>query len=219
MKQTLTIIIVLLLAGACTVVIVIGISGTPKKAVEEEIAEPISSQAVGASSIDEPEESEEEVAEFVSEGPTQKLNNASVGAVTWLPRPGDVVEFGTALYAVDHRPVVLMKGSLPMYREITYKIPDGPDVAQLERNLVNLGFVSDEAATGDPTDLTVDHHVTPLTVSAIRSWQLSVGMTATGIVRHGDVIFRPEPVQISILHAAMGESVEGGSVLSVSLGP
>ena len=111
-----------------------------------------------------------------------------------------------------------MKGSLPMYREIAYKLADGPDVAQLERNLVNFGFVLDEAVTGDPTDLTVDHHVTPLTVSAIRTWQLSIGMTATGIVRHGDVIFRPEPVQISALNAAVGGSVDGGSVLSVSLG-
>jgi len=106
-----------------------------------------------------------------------------------------------------------------MYREIAYKISDGPDVAQLERNLVNFGFVLDEAVTGDPAHLTVDHHVTPLTVSAIRDWQLSIGLTATGIVGHGDVIFRPEPVQISILHGAVGDSVDGGSVLSVSLEP
>ena len=216
MKQTLTTIIVLLLAVACTVVIVIGISGTPKKNVGDEIAEPLSSRIVGASRVDGP--TEDKVTEFISDGPSQRLTNSTTGTITWLPRPGDVVEFGTVLYAVDHRPVVLMKGSLPMHREIAYKLADGPDVAQLERNLVNFGFVLDEAVTGDPTDLTVDHHVTPLTVSAIRTWQLSIGMTATGIVRQGDVIFRPEPVQISALNAAVGGSVDGGSVLSVSLG-
>ena len=106
-----------------------------------------------------------------------------------------------------------------MHREIAYKISDGPDVAQLERHLVNFGFVLDEATTGDPTDLTVDQHVTPLTVSAIRAWQLSIGLTSTGIVQHSDVIFRPEPVQISVLNAAVGDSVDGGSVLSVVLNP
>ena len=217
MKQTLTTIIVLLLAVACTVVIVIGISGTPKKNVGDEIAEPLSSRIVGASSGS--GQTADKAVEFIHDGPSQRLNNAATGVVTWLPKPGDVVEFGTVLYAVDHRPVVLMKGSLPMYREIAYKLADGPDVAQLERNLVNFGFVLDEAVTGDPNDLTVDHHVTPLTVSAIRTWQLSIGMTATGIVRHGDVIFRPEPVQISALNAAVGGSVDGGSVLSVSLNP
>ncbi len=206
MKQTLTTIVVLLLAVACTVVIVIGVSGTEKKNAGDEIAQPISSRIVGASTGS-------------GQTPSQRLNNAATGVVTWLSKPGDVVEFGTVLYAVEHRPVVLMKGALPMYREIAYKISDGPDVAQLERNLVNFGFVLDEATTGDPTDLTVDQHVTPLTVSAIRAWQLSMGLTSTGIVRHGDVIFRPEPVQISVLNAAVGDSVDGGSVLSVTLNP
>lgn len=217
MKQTVTIIVVLLLAVACTVVIVIGISGTPKKNAGDEIAEPISRRMVGASS-GAAQTADKEV-EFVHDGPSQRLNNVAAGVVTWLPKPGDVVEFGTVLYAVDHRPVVLMKGSLPMYREIAYKVSDGPDVAQLERTLVNFGFVLDEAETGDPTDLTVDQHVTPLTVSAIRAWQLSIGLTSTGIVRHGDVIFRPEPVQISVLNAAVGDSVDGGSVVSVGLNP
>ena len=217
MKQTLTVVVVLLLAVACTVVIVIGIAGTPKKTADDEIAQPVSSRTVKAASV--PESTVTTIAEFVNDGPSQRLVNASVGTITWLPRPGDIVEFGTVLYAVDQRPVVLMKGPLPMHREIAYKISDGPDVAQLERNLVNFGFVLDEAVTGDPAHLTVDHHVTPLTVSAIRAWQLSSGLTATGIVGHGDVIFRPEPVQISILHGAVGDSVDGGSVLSVSLEP
>ena len=217
MKQTLTTIVVLLLAVACTVVIVIGISGTEKNNAGDEIAQPISSRIVGASS--DAAQTADKAVEFVHGGPSQRLNNAATGVVTWLPKPGDVVEFGTVLYAVDRRPVVLMQGSLPMHREIAYKISDGPDVAQLERNLVNFGFVLDEATTGDPTDLTVDQHVTPLTVSAIRAWQLSIGLTSTGIVQHSDVIFRPEPVQISVLNAAVGDSVDGGSVLSVVLNP
>ncbi|MEC7915751.1 MAG: hypothetical protein VX963_05660 [Actinomycetota bacterium] len=217
MRNTLTAIVVLLLSIACVVVIIIGISGTPKKPDPPEVATPVSSRVITPStSQDQPSKV---IQDIVVEGPSQRLSNAAVGTITWLPKPGDLIEFGTALYAVDHKPVILMKGSLPMHRDIAYKVSDGADVAQLERNLVNFGHVADEAVTGDPTDLTVDHHVTPLTESSVRSWQLSLGMTSTGVVKHGDVIFRPGAVRIAALHVAPGDVVEGGSVLSVLLDP
>ena len=206
MRKTLTIILVLLLSIGCVVVIVIGISGTSKTSKSLEIATPISSRVItpstGSGQASQPAEP------AALEGPSQRL-----------PKPGDRIEFGTALYAVDHTPIILMEGSLPMYRDIAYKVSDGPDVAQLERNLVNLGYVADEAATGNSSDLTVDYHVTPLTESSIRSWQLSLGLTSTGVVKQGDVVFRPEAVQVSELHVALGEVVEAGSVLSVLLNP
>ncbi|MEC9114127.1 MAG: peptidoglycan-binding domain-containing protein [Actinomycetota bacterium] len=217
MRKTLTTIVVLLLSIACAVVIVIGISGTSKKSKSLEIATPISSRIINPSASS--SQASQSVQYAALEGPSQRLANAAAGTITWLPKPGDLIEFGTALYAVDHKPIILMEGSLPMYRDIAYKVSDGPDVAQLERNLVNLGYVADEATTGNSRDLTVDHHVTPLTESSIRSWQLSLGLTSTGVVKQGDVVFRPEAVQISELHVALGEVIEAGSVLSVLLNP
>ena len=217
MRKTLTTIVVLLLSIACAVIIVIGISGTSKKSKSLEIATPISSRIINPSASSSQASQSAQYAAL--EGPSQRLANAAAGTITWLPKPGDLIEFGTALYAVDHKPIILMEGSLPMYRDIAYKVSDGPDVAQLERNLVNLGYVADEAATGNSSDLTVDHHVTPLTESSIRSWQLSLGLTSTGVVKQGDVVFRPEAVQISELHVALGEVIEAGSVLSVLLNP
>ena len=217
MRKTLTTIVVLLLSIACAVVIVIGISGTSKKSKSLEIATPISSRIINPSASSSQVSQSAEHAPL--EGPSQRLANAAAGTITWLPKPGDLIEFGTALYAVDHKPIILMEGSLPMYRDIAYRVSDGPDVAQLERNLVNLGYVADEATTGNSSDLTVDHHVTPLTESSIRSWQLSLGLTSTGVVKQGDVVFRPEAVQISELHVALGEVIEAGSVLSVLLNP
>ena len=217
MRKTLTTIVVLLLSIACAVIIVIGISGTSKKSKSLEIATPISSRIINPSASSSQVSQSAEHAPL--EGPSQRLANAAAGTITWLPKPGDLIEFGTALYAVDHKPIILMEGSLPMYRDIAYKVSDGPDVAQLERNLVNLGYVADEATTGNSSDLTVDHHVTPLTESSIRSWQLSLGLTSTGVVKQGDVVFRPEAVQISELHVALGEVIEAGSVLSVLLNP
>ena len=215
MRKTLTTILVLLLSIACVVVIVIGISGTSKKSDSLDIATPISTRMITPDTNQ--EQADQPTVHVALEGASQPLINAAAGTITWLPKPGDRIEFGTALYAVDHKPIILMEGSLPMFRDIAYKVSDGPDVAQLERNLVNLGYALDEASTGSSDDLTVDHHVTPLTESAIRSWQLSLGMTSTGVVKQGDVVFRPETVQISEVHVALGEAVEAGSVLSVLL--
>ena len=213
MKKTMTVILIVMLSVACVVTIVIGISGTTKKTATPEIAEPLSSRII------KPAEgngtASEAVHNVVIEGPSQRLNNMAAGTITWLPKPGDFIEFGSALYTVDDKPVILMKGSLPMHRDIAYKGSDGPDVAQLERNLVDLGYVLDEAVTGQSTDLTVDHHVTPLTVSSIQAWQESLGVMSTGTVSHSDVVFRPEVVQVSELHVSLGDPIEGGSVLSV----
>ena len=213
MKKTLTVILIALLSVACVVTIVIGISGTTKKTATPEIAEPLSRRII------QPAEGSGTAAEavynLVIAGPSQPLSNVAVGTITWLPKPGDFVEFGSALYAVDDKPVILMKGALPMHRDIAYKGADGPDVAQLERNLVDPGYVLDEAVTGKSTDLTVDHHVTPLTVSSIRAWQESLGLMSTGTVSHSDVVFRPAVVRVSELHVSLGDPIEGGSVLSV----
>ncbi|MFF9018081.1 peptidoglycan-binding protein [Streptomyces sp. NPDC014870] len=42
----------------------------------------------------------------------------ATGTVTWLPEPGARAERGDALLRVDDRPVVLLYGTLPMYREL-----------------------------------------------------------------------------------------------------
>ncbi|MBT2438812.1 peptidoglycan-binding protein [Streptomyces sp. ISL-36] len=42
----------------------------------------------------------------------------ATGTVTWLPEPGTTLERGDAVLRVDDRPVVLLYGTLPMYREL-----------------------------------------------------------------------------------------------------
>ncbi|MFH9726856.1 hypothetical protein ACH4M4_28395 [Streptomyces sp. NPDC017254] len=51
-------------------------------------------------------------------GPEIPLPVKAAGTVTWLPEAGATAERGDTLLRVDDRPVVLLYGPLPMYREL-----------------------------------------------------------------------------------------------------
>ncbi|MGI9008532.1 MAG: peptidoglycan-binding protein [Streptosporangiaceae bacterium] len=60
--------------------------------------------------------------------------------VTKMPvRAGDVVRPGRAVAEVDGRPVLLLRGRLPPYRDLR-EGDQGPDVTQLQRALASLGY-------------------------------------------------------------------------------
>jgi Biotin-lipoyl like len=60
--------------------------------------------------------------------------------VTKLPvKSGDRVRPGQVIAEIDGRPVILLRGRLPAYREL-HVGNHGPDVAQLQRALQSLGF-------------------------------------------------------------------------------
>ena len=54
---------------------------------------------------------------------------------------GDNADCGDELYRVDDNPVLLLCGLTPAYRSLS-KGARGPDVAELNANLVHLGYAT-----------------------------------------------------------------------------
>ncbi|WP_433336251.1 peptidoglycan-binding protein [Spirillospora sp. CA-294931] len=135
-------------------------------------------------------------------GAEQTLTNGASGTVTWTRPDGVAVGRGQVLYRVDNRPVTLMYGSVPIYRELSAGVDDGPDVRQLERNLRALGY-------GD--DLTVDRHFDAATAAAVSDWQDDCGLPETGSVDAAQVVFAPGAVRITDTKVTKGGKARPGS--------
>ena len=80
-------------------------------------------------------------------GATLELYDRLAGTFTWLPAVGATIARGGTLFRVNNLPVVLMYGTVPAYRTLKEGVSDGPDVAQLNRNLIDLGYDPDGAIT------------------------------------------------------------------------
>lgn len=131
------------------------------------------------------------------------------GVLTAAPDPGDPIGRGGVLYRVADAPVRLLLGSVPAYRDFGYGMSDGPDVRQLERNLVAMGF--------DPYHrITVDRHFSAATAAAIRRWEGSWGRPAyqrTGRLAQGEIVFLSAPLRVSELQVRVGGTVGPGTTV------
>lgn len=136
------------------------------------------------------------------------VNRSSGSAITWLPQAGSVVGRGHRLYEVDGRPSVLLLGSRPAWRPLSYGVPAGADVRQLEQNLVVLGYAN-------PVVLKVGDQFTLATRAAVKRWQRALGLTQTGVVALGDVVFSPVPLRVTTVAVPLGSRPSpGGTVLT-----
>src|SRR5262249_45942748 len=67
-------------------------------------------------------------------------------ALTRMPvRPGDRVKPGDVIAEIDGRPVFVLRGRLPAYRNL-HEGDHGPDVAQLQQALQGLGYADYDPA-------------------------------------------------------------------------
>jgi Putative peptidoglycan binding domain len=135
------------------------------------------------------------------------------GTLTWLPAVGQVIREGGVLYRADGQPVVLLYGSTPAYRTLAEgeKASDvtGADVQQLNRDLVALGY-----ASSDDLDPSSDEF-SWATKAGIKALQDHLGVTQTGRLDLGQVVFLPTAARITSVPATLGGPA-GGTILKAS---
>lgn len=135
-------------------------------------------------------------------GPETDIDGSGGGTITSLPFLGSTIERGVPLWEVDGGAGPrLMYGDRPMWRELRRGVDDGADVRQLEENLLALGHA--------PEGMVVDEEFDADTASAVKAWQESNGVKATGVVGVGDVVFAEGPRRVSGHHAAVGDPSDG----------
>jgi peptidoglycan hydrolase-like protein with peptidoglycan-binding domain len=129
--------------------------------------------------------------------------NLTAGIYTWLPRPGAVMAAGSVLYRVDDTPVTLMAGATPAWRPFALGMTGGPDVRQLQAFLI-AGQYADGLFTAPPGvyDLA--------TADAVERWQAAAGLTVTGWIPLGQVVFLPTAILVGGLSVAVGEGASAG---------
>jgi len=130
------------------------------------------------------------------------IDQATGTAFTALPAAGAVVRRGQALYEVDGTPVILFYGTRPAWRALYAGVAAGPDVTQLDRNLIALGF-------GD--GLTVSGYFTAATAYAVERWQAARGLPVTGTVPFGQVAYAPGALRVSAVTAVPGAPPQPGT--------
>lgn len=98
----------------------------------------------------------------------------TAGTVTGVVETGTTIGQGDQLVEVDGEPVVLFVGETPFFRTMAEDV-EGPDVYELEFNLVALGYDPDGTVT-------VDETFTYNTSLMVERWQEAIGVEVTGIV-------------------------------------
>jgi hypothetical protein len=138
------------------------------------------------------------------------------GTLTWLPAEGRVIRQGGVLYRVDDRvPVILLYGRVPSWRALSEGVT-GQDVAQLNHDLVKLGY----ASSADVAALGWDYFGWE-TRYALEQLQTAVGMTtvagtATGTLALGQAVFEPSALRVSAVSADLGSPASGAIFTATS---
>lgn len=132
------------------------------------------------------------------------------GTLTWIPEEGTVVRRGKVVAEIDGVATRLLIGDKPGWRRLAVGEPDGPDIAQLEDNLVALGYAE--------RDMLPDEWFDWRTRAAVYRWQDDLELAQTGDVEPGDVVFLPSAARIGEVAASQGTPVGAGQPLATVTG-
>jgi hypothetical protein len=133
------------------------------------------------------------------------------GTLTWLPPAGRVIGQGQVLYQTGNgSPVVLLYGSVPDWRALDEGVT-GPDVSQLNHDLVRLGY----AGRADIAALGWDYYSWE-TAYAVQRLEEHLGVLyPPGSLSLGQVVFEPQALRVSQVTGSLGGPASG-PVLTVT---
>ncbi|HXA28401.1 MAG TPA: peptidoglycan-binding protein [Candidatus Angelobacter sp.] len=135
---------------------------------------------------------------------TYTLTGGLTGTLTRIAAEGATLKRGDVIAEVDGRPVYLMYGDRPAWRGFQSGMSDGPDVAQLDRNLIALGYAT-------AAQLTPSNHYSAYDIAAVERWQTAMGLTADGTIPAGQIQFLTDAVRVGKHHAEPGAMVQGAA--------
>ncbi|GAB2829841.1 hypothetical protein GCM10027176_37790 [Actinoallomurus bryophytorum] len=134
--------------------------------------------------------------------PYSVVNRAS-GTYTWVPAAGTRIDCGETLYRVGEKPVILICGSTPAYRDLG-EGDGGKDVRALNKTLVSEGYA--DKSELDPGS----GHFGWGTADALEKLQGERGADVTGRLDLGQAVFLPGPLRISKVMVKNGTSAGTG---------
>ena len=138
------------------------------------------------------------------------VNQAAGTAYTAFPAPGATIRRGQELYEVDGMPVILFYGATPAWRALSVGVAAGRDVAQLDRNLIALGYGA---------GLAVSDYYSDATAYAVGRWQAARGLPVTGTVPLGQVAYAPGPLRITGVTPVLGSPPQPGTSIMTATSP
>jgi hypothetical protein len=134
------------------------------------------------------------------------------GALTWLPPAGQVIGQGQVLYRVDNGvPVVLLYGSVPAWRTLAPGLT-GADVAQLNHDLVALGYASGPDISALGWD-----YFSWQTQDGVQRMESARGVSSPpGSLPLGSVVFEPGALRVSDVLGSLGAPAAGPVLAATS---
>lgn len=142
--------------------------------------------------------------------------NQAQGTITALPSPGQVISPGQVLYRVNGQPVVLLAGSMPAYRALAEgnlaSDTEGPDVAELNADLVALGYATSAEIPPHSDEFTW------WTKAALEKLQAHLGLKQTGTLELGQAVFLPTAVRVSAVSGTLGAAAAPGQPVMTATG-
>lgn len=133
--------------------------------------------------------------------------NHLAGYFTRLPAAAEasVVAQGEVLYMVGTLPVVLLRGSIPAWRDLSQG-DSGMDVKQLNDDLIVLGLL-------DKSSLESAVAFEQPTHAAVQALQRRIGADPSGALPLGSVVFLPAPIRVVSVMPALGARADPNSVI------